>query len=349
MDKDRFPAWLLPEVKLASRPALVSLVLLLLFGLGAVLACWTTRLPPESDDFDLNTARSSPKLDVTSAEAHIGPSAEAFPSVADDSGWFAKAPEDTGPKNAPVVLEIPAPDASDSAGAYKIPDLPEAPAAKTAPEPTEPAPLPAPIDFDAGNLFNSSLRGDTPMIRTWKMLGYPAILAAAFSTTPQLAWTGEKEKNAQGTDANTATLLKDLKEDMAVIKRSLEANGLKSNVIEEDLRKLGLRVAQLEKDMDALHSRTTSTSNYQPTIPAKPAAGRIHLINTWNERVTLFLNDKAYHIEPNREITITDVPAGTFTYQVIEERADSSIQQITQKLPRTLAANETFTINVHPR
>ncbi len=187
------------------------------------------------------------------------------------------------------------------------------------------------------------------MIRTWKMLGYPAILAAAFSTTPQLAWAGEKEKAAQGTDTKVETMLKDLKEDIGVIKRNLESNGLKCNVLEEDLRKLGQKVAQLEKDMDSLRSRSTSTSNYQPSTSAKPGGGRIRLVNTWGERITVFLNDKAYAIEPSRELTVTDVPAGAFTYEIVEQRADNSIQSITQKLPRTLAANETFTNHVHPR
>ena len=145
MPIERLPSWLLPEVRLASRPALLSLVLLLLFGLGAVLACWSTRAPIEFTDFDLNTARSSPKLDITSAESPIGPSAAAVPSEADESGWFTKAPGDTSPKNQPVVLEIPAPDSNDSAGAYKIPDLPEAPVAQAPDspklEPNEPAPL----------------------------------------------------------------------------------------------------------------------------------------------------------------------------------------------------------------
>ena len=57
MQQDRLPAWLLPEVKLASRPALLALILLLLVGLGAVLAGWSSR--PESADFDLLADPSS--------------------------------------------------------------------------------------------------------------------------------------------------------------------------------------------------------------------------------------------------------------------------------------------------
>jgi len=353
MDKDRLPAWLFPEVKLASRPALLSLVLLMLFGLGAVLACWSTRVSPESADFDLNTDQSSPKLDITSAEASTGPSAEAFPSEADESGWLAKAPTDSGPKDTPKVREIPAPDSNDSTGAYKIPDLPEAPAAErpSAPgspqlEPSEPATLPAPIDFDAGNLFNSSLRGDTPMIRTWKMLGYPAILAAALSTTPQLAWADDKGTNAQGTDTKMETILKDLKEDIAVIKRSLESNGLKCNVLESDLQKLTQRVAQLQKDVDSMRNLTTTKANYQPTAPS---TGRILLINTWQEPITVFLNNRSYTIQPGQQNALEGFPVGDFTYEIMIRRPDTTIAQIRPQTKRNLVASETYTIHVHPR
>src|SRR5260370_35765220 len=103
MPTDRLPTWLLPEVRLASRPALLSLILLLLFGLGAVLACWSTRVPDESADFDLLTDHSSPKLDITSAEAPIRPPAPPFPSEADDTGWMAKAPPGPAPGDTPTV------------------------------------------------------------------------------------------------------------------------------------------------------------------------------------------------------------------------------------------------------
>jgi hypothetical protein len=340
MERDQIRSWLLPEIRLASRPALLSFVLLLLIGLGAVLACWSTRVPPESPDFDLLNAPSSPKLDITSAEAPHGPTGGAFPSDADDAGWLAKAPTGPATGDTPAVLEIPAPDPADSAGAYKIPDLPETPKL----EPPEPAPLPAPIDFDAGNLFFSLPRGDTPMIRTWKMLGYPAILAAAFSTAPHLGWADDK--NGQGTDAKPDNALRELKESLKNIERKLEQNALNCNVIADDVRKLKDQVAQLQKDVDSLRSRTNITSNYPP---AAPRTGRIRLVNTWQEKITVFLNDKTFYVDPGRETTVTDVPAGAFTYEIFDTRPDNSFSPITQKLPRTLAANETFTIHVHPR
>jgi hypothetical protein len=343
MQKDYLPAWLLPEVRLASRPALLTLILLLVIGLGAVLAGWGNQ--PESPDFDLLQAPSSHKLDITSVHKPDN----SVPAISSDGG-LAQGPAVPSPDDVPAVLEIPAPDLTDSPGPYKVPDLPSEAAN---PQPPEQGPAPAPIGFDAGNLFNeSSLRGDTPMIRTWKLLGYPAILAAALAAAPQLAGAQDETKNSQGSDAKRDVNLKDLKASLDAIKKQLDGNSLYTDVVAKDLRDLQAKVAQLQKDVDSLMQARTSTSNYQPTVPAPGTttpAGRIKLVNTWPERITVFLNDRTFYVNPNQEITVPDMPAGQFTYEILDQRPDNSILQITQKLPRTLAPNETFTIHVHPR
>jgi hypothetical protein len=339
--KETVPAWLLPEVRLASRPALIALILLLLVGMGMVLGGWSNR--PESADFDLHTASSSHKLDIISAKGPANPPAPAFSS---EAGLMAQGPVTPSPDDVPAILEIPAPDPADSPGPYKVPDLPvEAPHLLPPEQPS----TPAPIVWDSGNLFiDSSLRGDTPMMRTWKMLGYPAILTAALTAAHQIAAAQDSTKNGQGSDAKSDVTLKDVNESLKAIQKKLEENRLNANILGEDVRILKEKVAQLQRDVDALRS---TRSNYQPVAPIAPAApstGRIRLVNTWPERITVFLNDKSYTVEPNRELGL-DVPAGPFTYEILGVQPDNSILPITQKLPRTLAANETFMIHVHPR
>jgi hypothetical protein len=336
MVPDRLPSWLLPEVRLASRPALLSLILLLLVGLGVVLACWGVRAEPEYTDFDLRTGHSSPKLDITSANSPDGPLAAAFPSEVDDVKAGSPLPES--------VLEVPAPDPADSRGAYKIPDLPTvAPAL----EPVETTP--APIFDGPGNLFIRSLRGDTPMIRTWKMLGYPAILAAALSTTPQLATADDKPTS----DSKAEPSLRELKDAIEGIRRKLDSNVLNCNVVAEDVKKLRDQVTQLQKDLDSLRTRA-STSNYPSTIaPPTPgiasSSGRVRLINNWPERITVFLNNRSYSLEPDQQMMAEGMHAGDFTYEIMAVHPDGSILPIKQKQTRALAANETFTIHVHPQ
>jgi len=195
------------------------------------------------------------------------------------------------------------------------------------------------------------------MIRTWKLLGYPAILAAAL--TPSL-WADDAGK--QNSETKSKVTLEDVNESLKGVQKKLGEYMLNTSIMGEDVRVLKEKVAQLQRDVDSLRGRATS-SNYQPIPPtpgasagtsagaganASAATGRIHLVNTWPERITVFLNDRSFPIEPNHEITVADVPSGQFTYEILSQRPDNSILQIAQKSPRTLAANETFTIHVHP-
>jgi hypothetical protein len=346
MPPDRFPSWLLPEVRLASRPALLSLIMLLLVGLGVVLACWGVRAEPEYTDFDLRAGHSSPKLDITSVDSPAGRLAAAFPSEVDDVKEQTAAPLPV----APTVSEVPAPDPADSRGAYKIPDLPGAPVADVPVSPQlEPVETtPAPIFDDAGDPFIRSLGGDTPMIRTWKMLGYPAILAAAFSTAPQLAPADDKTSS----DGKAEPTLRELKDSIEGIRRKLDSNVLNCNVVAEDLKKLRDQVAQLQKDVESLRTRS-STSNYQPTIAPNsgiaPSTGRVRLINNWPERITVFLNNRSYSLEPDQQLMAEGMPAGDFTYEIMAVRPDGLILPIKPKQTRTLAGSETYVIHVHPQ
>ena len=338
MQQDRLPAWLLPEVKLASRPALLALILLLLVGLGAVLAGWSSR--PESADFDLLADPSSHKLDITSVDKPD----HSAPAISSDAGLMVQGPAVPPIGDGPAVLEIPAPDLADSPGPYKVPDLP----AETRPlQSAEPSPAPAPNSFDAGNLFiESLLRGDTPMIRTWKLLGYPAILAAALTTTPSSLSAGDDGK--QNSDTKSKVTLEDVNESLKSIQKKLEENKRGADLMDSDLRILKEKVAQLQRDVDSLMRGRTTTANYPPNTPIAPSTGRIRLVNTWPERITVLLNDKSIPVEPNQEIIVPE-PVGTFIYEILGSSPDNTILRITQKQPRTLAANETFTIHVHPR
>ncbi len=326
MQQDRLPAWLLPEVKLASRPALLALILLLLVGLGAVLAGWSSR--PESANFDLLADPSSHKLDSTSVDKPD----HSAPAISSDAGLMAQGPAVSPIGDGPVVLEIPAPDLADSPGPYKVPDLP----AETPPlQSAEQSPAPAPISFDAG-----TFRGDPPMMPTWKLLGYPAILAAALTTTPSSLSAGDDGKQ-QNSDTKKVTL-EDLKESLNSIQKKLEEKKRTADLLES-------KIAQLERDVASLMRSRTTTANYPPNTAIAPSTGRIRLVNTWPEKITVFLNDRTFYVEPNREVTVADMPAGSFTYEILESRPDNSIVQIKEKQPRALAANETFTIHVHPR
>ncbi len=136
---------------------------------------------------------------------------------------------------------------------------------------------------------------------------------------------------------------------MDAIKRDLDTlrpSILNASLVGDDVKELKRQVAQLQRDVDAL--RTHSVSNYAPT-PAAPSTGRIRLVNTWPETITVFLNQRAYDIPPGQEATTEGVPAGTFTFEILARRPDASIGMIQPRTTRSLAASETYTIHVHPR
>jgi len=182
------------------------------------------------------------------------------------------------------------------------------------------------------------------MIRTWKLLGYPAILAAALTTTPSSLSAGDDGK--QNSDTKSKVTLEDVNESLKSIQKKLEENKRGADLMDSDLRILKEKVAQLQRDVDVMRSRTTA--NYPSNTAIAPSTGRIRLVNTWPERITVLLNDKSIPVEPNQEIIVPE-PVGTFIYEILGSSPDNTILRITQKQPRTLAANETFTIHVHPR
>jgi len=184
------------------------------------------------------------------------------------------------------------------------------------------------------------------MIRTWKLLGYPAILAAALTTTPSSLSAGDDGK--QNSDTKSKVTLEDVNENVKSIQKKLEENKRGADLMDNDLRTLKEKVAQLQRDVDSLMRGRTTTANYPPNTPIAPSTGRVRLVNTWPERITVLLNDKSIPVEPNQEIIVPE-PVGTFIYEILGSSPDNTILRITQKQPRTLAANETFTIHVHLR
>ena len=60
------------------------------------------------------------------------------------------------------------------------------------------------------------------MIRTWKLLGYPAILAAALTTTPSSLSAGDDGK--QNSDTKSKVTLEDVNENVKSIQKKLEEN-----------------------------------------------------------------------------------------------------------------------------
>jgi hypothetical protein len=213
------------------------------------------------------------------------------------------------------------------------------------------------------------------MISTWRMLGLQTLLAGALAAGPAAAADSDgsekppdlatiaKQLAAIKKKVDTLDTLKEgldsLKQASETAKQSFEklekdvraelidlrakaiANELKTAKTQEDVADLRLQIEKLRKDLEVLSGRmATPRESAYPPREAPPPTGRLRLVNTFYQPMTIVLNRMAYTVPPNETRTVEGVPAGTFTYEVVGV-------QPARNLP--LAANETFTVTVHPR
>jgi hypothetical protein len=205
------------------------------------------------------------------------------------------------------------------------------------------------------------------MIRNWKMLAFEAVLAGTL--IPAGAQTQTTGSDAQPKPADLASVLKDVQELKKIVNamdakvassframqeetekrlKKLEDDGvaaaLKFEKTQSDLEEIKKQLAQLRLDLDALKNRApvSRESAYAPSSPNSPtgATGRIRLVNTFPDTMTIVVNGRAYQVGPGDTRFVEAVPAGTFNYEVLG---------VQSRVDRALAANETFTITVHPR
>jgi hypothetical protein len=133
------------------------------------------------------------------------------------------------------------------------------------------------------------------------------------------------------------------------LKADIKTNGEKANAkiqeIELRLQIMTDRVDRLEKSVNKI-ATTPRTSYFQPTPEASTAPvgnGTIVLQNTYTDAATIFLNGKAFVVQPNQSITLPGQPIGAYTYEV----AVSGYGTIRGPVTRNLDDNRTLLIYVN--
>ena len=304
-----------------TRASLCALLALCLLASAVALTAWRLSLPAE---IDLLAESSSPNLNITSAE-RPAPELAPQPSLEIEAPSEPPVAEDVlPPEPEPLLVPEPIPVVPPPVvEAVRLPDLELAIPAK--PE---------------GILVPRSQPGDSIMMRNWRLLGWPGLLAAALAATP-----APVQAQAEP-DKITAPILKKLDE----VQKSLEAElkkltgfaldtDLKVNAANQDIVKLKEQVAQLSKDLAALKAQGLTRVALSPSTAT--STGKIRLVNLYPEQMAVIVNQTAYRLAPGETRLIDAQPAGAFSYQVLG--AQSTVQN------RSLVANETFTITVYPR
>jgi hypothetical protein len=193
------------------------------------------------------------------------------------------------------------------------------------------------------------------MIRSWKTLGWNAFLAALFVAHPALA---EEKKEAPTETQRLEEFLRQLRElrtTVAEMKQALET----IDAMEKDIR-LGAQIVRNHKDqIEDLKRQVTQlqeelrvvrgsaagsqrTSGFLSTDTAAPglSMARVELANTYSTEVAVVVNGRTYHLLPGERRLTDPIPAGTFTYEVLG---------VTPMNTRTVAANQIYSIHVHPQ
>jgi hypothetical protein len=179
--------------------------------------------------------------------------------------------------------------------------------------------------------------GESLMTRNWKSLGWTAVLAAAFTTTTPVG----------AADPTPVLQTDQLVESMKKIQAQLD-DIAKTNVqtqeaikaaaaMRQDLDQLKEQLAQLQRKVDELgRPGATRVSGFAPTAPT----ARIQLRNEYPTEVKILVNGRTYQLAPNTVQVLDGVPAGKFTYQILNIQPDPQT--------RDLGANETYLIRVIP-
>lgn len=200
------------------------------------------------------------------------------------------------------------------------------------------------------------------MMRHWKLLGLDLVLVGALAA-PLPARAQEQIGDEPNKDSVVLKQLGDLKTSIDALTKAIkemqtsgvdsalkmqkangDIEGLKRQLTQlqqEEIAGLRQQVTQMQRDLDELNRRTASpprVATYPPP-QQQPATGRVRLINSYQAPVTVVVNGRAHTLNPGAIVTTDPIPAGTFTYEVL------GVQPMRD---RTLAANELFTITIHP-
>ncbi|HEY8505258.1 MAG TPA: hypothetical protein VIL46_11795, partial [Gemmataceae bacterium] len=191
----------------------------------------------------------------------------------------------------------------------------------------------------------------TPMTHKWVQFTTRAVLAAALAASSARAQ--DDGKPLANEDPVVAELKKQLKQFDAVLGRlellekNLHDTQTKSKLsvgsLQTDVAALKMKVDQIQRDLADLRGRIESGDRVARASPlggAGQATGRVRLLNNYLEEVSVLVNGQLFRVVPGAEMALS-VPAGAFTYQVLQWQAAPQT--------RNLRADETYTIRIHPQ
>lgn len=100
----------------------------------------------------------------------------------------------------------------------------------------------------------------------------------------------------------------------------------------EEVKRLKDRVAALEKELTTLK---TQTALKPAVVPEAKPKGTVKIVNEYPVEISMVINDKSYRVAPNTKLDV-EIPAGDFTYQLLQSGAAATRSAIKEKETVTL-------------
>jgi seryl-tRNA synthetase len=103
-----------------------------------------------------------------------------------------------------------------------------------------------------------------------------------------------------------------------------------------DVKDLTNKLEDLSKQLDALKNKTSQSFRPNTTAPAAPVvdamAGKatVRIVNEYQVEISMVVNGTSYKIAPSKSYDVT-VPAGDFTYQLLQTGSAPTRSQIKEK------------------
>ena len=103
-----------------------------------------------------------------------------------------------------------------------------------------------------------------------------------------------------------------------------------------DLKDLSDRLKKVEEDLTKMKGQSSSLRPNVPVAPdLKQAKGTVRVVNEYPVQISIVVNGTSYRVPPSKSLDV-DVPAGEFTYQLLESGAASTRSVIKEKETVTL-------------
>ena len=101
----------------------------------------------------------------------------------------------------------------------------------------------------------------------------------------------------------------------------------------EEIKRLKDKIAALETELRTLKGQTS----LKPSVgaPEVKPKGIVKIVNEYPVEITMLINSKTYRVAPNTKVDV-EVPAGEFTYQLLQSGAAATRSTIKDKETVTL-------------